>query len=1027
MFSMRFETDARQGLWLWRSLALGLYAGLLALSVLWLTDWGGPHGRQGLAYLAHKQQQAIAGSVVAGLLMWSLRDRLFLMLVRLQARWAARPARLRRVWSVVLAVLAVAVGLALLSAANHKGPGQEKALLADAASSELLRVLVCPFLAWCLYRWQHARLAVAQQMGLAAAGIAVLVLGLVVTKDNGPMLVFAWAAVLLLAGLVRQALPGGRGALFSLLVAVLGSAGLMVLLPHLAPLDRYTAWASPFAARREYLAEITWFVQAAGFWGFGPEQTPWCGYLGAAVGTCRGLPKQAQSDYVLAALAGWGGTPLAVAVVAAISLWLVSLVRLAAAAVRPRHGVDMAGLAASAGAIYAVLLLAQLWVTSLGNVGLIPLTGINFPLLAWARWALLNSTLALALVWPALQASRASANTAHAAAAPLASYWLGVAWVMLRLSVLGVALVAAGLVWRLHLDAPPAMQPQRLDARANADPAYRNNPWLPLPGCVRWTNGQPVAGLPDPHGPHQASVCGEAPTAVALPAHAPLGWAAVRMAHTQPLVPQTPQTPETPEARPTSSLHLPRRQDVTLTLDASAQQHAQAVADCLTARPSAACAGLALPADLATRYAQRHEGAAVRMVAVMTLRLRDGALLAAAEARSECSQAQMANTQPRPAHCPPEAAKLLRREGRLAFQPLRADDMVASTIKPLLAAALLQGPQGSRWLAGGPRQELLTALAESDTAWFIDRLLCFADSAEPPERCTRPAVLAQLVQRMALAQPLDLLAGAPVPATATGTTASAPPSLTVPGLPLPLGTWPLPAGRTAEQALQAARACHARPKPQRWRGCDTEALQTVVAPLWGQGGARSHPLAVAGLYLRLVAAAQGQTHAHLPHLLPQAGAQAPVGLNRLQAQTILEGLRLTPLQGTTRSACQGVLGKAGCTGLGWAMKTGTSLFPQYGLSVQERAQVCAQAHQALRDTAAPGPDLRRLEAHCALYPMKWAVLLEHPEATDARLTVVLTERNWAAHTGQLDAGDDRAPNVAAEAALLLHAGRAVRR
>lgn len=1010
MFSMRFATDARQGLWLWRSLALGLYAVLLALSVLWLADWGGPHGRQGLAYLVHKQQQAIAVSVAAGLLVWLLRDRFFLILVRWQARWAARPARLRRVWAGVLTVLAVAVGLAVLWWANKGG------LLKDAASSELLRVLACLFLAWCLYRWQHARLAVAQQMGLAAAGVAVLLVGLVVTDDKGPMLVFTWAAVLLLAGLLRQALPGWRGAVFSGLVAVLGSAGLLVLLPHLAPLDRYTAWASPFAARREYLAEITWFLQAAGFWGFGAGQTPWCGYLGEVVGSCRGFSEQAQSDYVLSALAGWGGTPLAVAVVAAVSLWLVSLVRLAAAAARPRHGVDVAGLAASAGAIYAVLLFAQLWVTSFGNVGLIPLTGINFPLLAWARVALVNSTLALALVWPAVQ-STVPHPSAQQPAAPLAVFWLGVAWVMLRLSLLGVALVAAGLVWRLHLDAPPAMQPQRLDAKTGAPPAFRDNPWLPVPGCVRWANGQPVGGLPKPHAQWQAGVCGEAATPVALPPDAPLAQAVVRMAQTRPLRAEPP---------PASGLHLPRRQDVTLTLDASAQQHAQAVVNCLTGQP-AACANVALPADLAARYAQREEGAAARMVAVVTLRLRDGALLAAAEARSECSQAQMANTQPRPAHCPPEAAKPLRREGRLAFQPLRADDMVASTIKPLLAATLLQGPQGSRWLTGGPRQELLNALAVSDTAWFIDRLLCFADSAEPPERCTRPAVLAQLVQRMALAQPLDLLAGAAAPATATGTTASTPPSLTVPGLPMPLGPWPLPAGRSAEQALQAARACHALPQKQRWRGCDTEALQAVVAPLWGQGGARSHPLAVADLYLRLVAAAQGQTQAPLPHLLPNAGALAPVGLNRAQAQTLLEGLRLTPLLGTARSACRGVLGAAGCTGLGWAMKTGTSLFPQDELSVQARAQVCTQAHQALRDTAAPSADLRRLAVNCALYPMKWAVLVEHPDTADARLTVVLTERNWARHTGQLDAGDDRAPNVAAEAALLLHAGRAVRR
>jgi hypothetical protein len=173
----------------------------------------------------------------------------------------------------------------------------------------------------------------------------------------------------------------------------------------------------------------------------------------------------------------------------------------------------------------------------------------------------------------------------------------------------------------------------------------------------------------------------------------------------------------------------------------------------------------------------------------------------------------------------------------------------------------------------------------------------------------------------------------------------------------------------------------------------------------------------------------------MPHLLASAGGQAvPVGFSAAQSQLILEGLRLTPLQGTAKSACQGVLGAQGCKGLGWAMKTGTSLFPQHGLTVQQRASVCEQAHQALAEHGASdaSPALRRQAVQCALYPMKWAVLIE-PErqaaregqdAQDARLTVVLTERNWDARTGYLDAGDDKAPNVAAEAALLLHTGRA---
>jgi len=68
--------------------------------------------------------------------------------------------------------------------------------------------------------------------------------------------------------------------------------------------------------------------------------------------------------------------------------------------------------------------------------------------------------------------------------------------------------------------------------------------------------------------------------------------------------------------------------------------------------------------------------------------------------------------------------------------------------------------------------------------------------------------------------------------------------------------------------------------------------------------------------------------------------------------------------------------------------------------------------------------LARETVHCALYPMKWAVLVE-PGVTGL-LTVVLVERNSHAATGQLDAANDRGANAAAQVALLLHANRLTR-
>lgn len=98
------------------------------------------------------------------------------------------------------------------------------------------------------------------------------------------------------------------------------------------------------------------------------------------------------------------------------------------------------------------------------------------------------------------------------------------------------------------------------------------------------------------------------------------------------------------------------------------------------------------------------------------------------------------------------------------------------------------------------------------------------------------------------------------------------------------------------------------------------------------------------------------------------------------------------------------------------------------MPVAQRAAHCQAVFTAeddARRNAQPVPAaLARGALYCALYPMKWAVLVEPDRpGTEAQITVVLVERNTRRADGRLDAGDDRAPNVAAEAALLLHAPR----
>lgn len=111
-------------LWPWVLLALAMHAGLCALSVVWLSDWG-EHG-PGLAR-GHSAAQlsAVGAALACGRVAWLVRDRALHPLLRLLARWAACPPAARA--AVALAAMAIAV---LLVGALHWGyPGQARQAL----------------------------------------------------------------------------------------------------------------------------------------------------------------------------------------------------------------------------------------------------------------------------------------------------------------------------------------------------------------------------------------------------------------------------------------------------------------------------------------------------------------------------------------------------------------------------------------------------------------------------------------------------------------------------------------------------------------------------------------------------------------------------------------------------------------------------------------------------------------------------------------------------------------------------------
>lgn len=1016
----------------WATLALGWWLLATGTSVLWLQDWGA-HGPVKAAHMGAEQAQAVWMSALAAIATASLLHLGLPAIIRGVSRWTLHTTPRQR-WAVAVSLgllLVLVVALLYLGwrtamdsqgrvpTSSGLGPwltdlngGQRIRIelpawlqtvfrsTGPALTSELLRWPACFLLALAIYRWQHAKLALPTQIMVAVAVFSGLGLGLLASDDKGPLLVATLAAVMLAAAAIRAQLVVKVSTWLAHALAqtaLIGAClGILGLVPLLTNQRRLQAWTEPYTSPDAYLAEITWFLQEAGPHGFGAGQTPWCGYAGMLVNKCHGMPIQTGSDYTLAAIAGWAGASTAWALLAAVGMWCIALVRLASLASHNQHTIDARGLLATVGGLYALLMLAQTGVTALGNVGVVPLSGVNTPLLSWAKVNLFSCTLAMALVWP-LPRFKQPGQSQHLPQPPaLSQWWQHQAALLPPLLALLLAGVGWGL-WQRYTTAAP-------DQHATGRP----NPWLPITACAVWAGGSPSAAL-QVHGmqlPWRQDAC-PGPSQ-ALPDNDPeLAKALLAQLQRQPLA---------EEPLWVNGMAVPVRQTLPLSLDARLQNHTDQLGQCLTGQTplsgSEACAAL-VPPKLMSTYRQRYEAAAVRSLSTLTLDLETGQVLTMSHQRSACSHAEMSG-QPLPRHCPPQASYPKRRNARLMHQSLHAEDMAASTIKPLLAQAMLNMPAGQRWLMGRDSERMVDALARSDTAFFIDHLLCFAGSTgQPATPCPGINELRKLHARAALGQTLRPL-----------------PALTVAGLPMPLPAWPpQPTSQRGRQALQAATDCHHRPEETRWRSCNTEWLQTIVAPLWGQGEVRTNPLAIASLYLRLYAASQHRAAAPAPSLRQPAAhstraeaetttSTVPTGFTPAGAQLILQGMQQSAVRGSAAAACRSVFdGGQDCMGL--AIKTGTSLFPHANLTAQQRGELCRKAWQQPVNTGANGRSSHsKDQIACSFWPFKWAVVLD---ASQHRLTVVLAERNPHAATGRMDAADDKGPNVAVEAALLLHA------
>jgi cell division protein FtsW (lipid II flippase) len=288
-------------------------------------------------------------------------------------------------------------------------------------TSEVFRLWLILGVSWVFFVRGESALALSAGSGGGMRGMLFLwpllfvlivpLAGLVLTDDFGPLFVMLYAASIFVgAGFAfvyfdragyRRWLGGAAGVLIAGAWVYLLTFALYSLPTPLARVaERLQSVREPFSASNDQMAIITWFQESAPADGYGLGAVPWCGEIAAA--GCRGVPRQIQSDYIYTALVGVYGKAAAVALVALLALWLVRVVihhgRASRGTIAPGAPVATQQAWLSWIAVCWVgLTLAQLAITVAGNIGWLPLTGINFPFASFGAWSLLANTLFLAL------------------------------------------------------------------------------------------------------------------------------------------------------------------------------------------------------------------------------------------------------------------------------------------------------------------------------------------------------------------------------------------------------------------------------------------------------------------------------------------------------------------------------------------------------------------------------------------------------------------------------------------------------
>lgn len=319
------------------------------------------------------------------------------------ASWLDRPGAMRVSMPNVLLLSGLLAWTGVLATVGHFNTGdtgdlrnyqRHAALLA-----ELMRVPVWLALGWVLYRWVETGQRATQGMFAVAALLVVLVSGLKIDHDGGPILAQTIAVVWISSGLIQALLARRVGRMLSWPVAtaaaVLGTAGAIWLAFVNAPSKRVDAMALDYQGPLDFLSVMHWLLDAAPAFGFGIGKTPWCGYAQVVglVPQClrAGVPDQIQSDYVASAmLALWGWLPTFL-LLAALLLWLWDLLRKGPATHTAALNLGLLRQWIVMG--FSVTSGVQIAISAAGTLGRMPLTGLAIPMLSLGGAGLISTAL----------------------------------------------------------------------------------------------------------------------------------------------------------------------------------------------------------------------------------------------------------------------------------------------------------------------------------------------------------------------------------------------------------------------------------------------------------------------------------------------------------------------------------------------------------------------------------------------------------------------------------------------------------